>query len=286
MPFSLNDIIYGGVLPAFSAAIFYLLLARLLPDDLRHRYPAAVATFAGFLLGYTLISLAPWQPTAHWHWLPYAFLAAAVVGPIASAESIRSFERLLTYSIVAIVVSWQLVPNWEDLSPSRITYLLGTSITITLLAATLEPLSKRIAPLLLLLTLWVTMSAAAVVLALSGSLRFAQITLASAAALFGCAVAAGILRKEHSANGIALLFSVMAVGSLLVGQVNSFSEVPFAAYAVLPLAPLMLWLSTFGPLSKLTGKKRCCVHAFLPLLVIAAAVSMAVLADLNSSDGY
>ncbi len=250
MPFSLSDLLYGGVVPVLVAGVSCWLVQRSLPRDLGERYAATVAILAGFLTGYALLALAPWTPTAHWHWLPYALLGASVAGPIACAGSVRWFERIFLNIAVATVAGWLLVPTWEDLAPSRPVHVIAVVVCMTALAALLEPLARRMPGPLLPVILWLTMTAAAVVLALSGSLRFAQIGVAAAAACFGIMLVACSRRDTNSIAGIGLPFAVIIVGLLLIGRVNSFSNVPMAAYLLVPAAPLLLWARVVGPFAK------------------------------------
>ncbi|MCG8408676.1 MAG: hypothetical protein MI923_26020 [Phycisphaerales bacterium] len=286
MPFTIKDMIYGGVAPIIVACMLLLTLRRLLPRDLGERYSVSMATLAGFLVGYGLLSLAPWSPTAHWHWLPYALMAAAVVGAVVRAEGVRFFERLLMYLFVAIAAGWFLVPTWKDLVPSQTVHLILFVVYLVALVSLLEPLAERSTGPLLPLVLWITITAAAVVLALSGSLRFAQVALAGAGALFGVMLVTCFKRETGRetgrVTGAAFVFSMMAVGSLLIGCVHSFSEVPLASYLLVPAAPLALWSCEIGPLSRLTGVKRYFVAFSLPVTLLGSAVLLAVVAEMNS----
>jgi hypothetical protein len=240
----------------------------------------------GFLVGYGLLSLGPWTATAHWHWLPFALIAAAITGPVVCAEGVRIFERSLVYWLVTTVAAWLLVPTWDDLDPSRAVYLSVFTVYVVVLTSLLEPLANRLVGPLLSLVLWATMTAAAVVLALSGSLRFAQIALASSAALFGILLVTCVQReaKPKPMVGGGFVFSLMSVGLLLIGRVNSFSEVPLISYLLIPAAPLTLWLTAVGPLSRISDTKRAIVRAALPLSVLAVAVLLAMIAEMRGGE--
>jgi hypothetical protein len=129
-------------------------------------------------------------------------------------------------------------------------------------------------------------TAAAVVLALSGSLRFAQIALAMAAALFGIVIVAAVRRDESQLTGIALLFSVASVGCLLIGRVNSFSNVPLASYLMIPAAPLFAWCGCIAPLARYSGVKRMLAIVTVPLAILAAAVLIAAVTELGAEAAY
>jgi len=281
MPFSIIDITYGGAIPAIVAIVVWFVIRRLLPGQFGENYPASISVLVGFLTGYGLLSLAPWTPTAHWHWLPYTMLGAAVIGPLCSFRGLHKILSLLLALLITVLAGWLLVPTWDDLVPSRITYIIIFVAYVAVLASLLEPLSKRVSGRLFGVVLWGTMTGAAIVLAASGSLRFSQIALAGAGALFGCVVVAFLNKDSNPLQGVALLFSTLVVGSLMIGRVNSFSEVSLVSYMLVPLAPLFLWFSILGPLSRLTGNKRIIVHLGMPFVVVAGSVLLAVIADLS-----
>jgi hypothetical protein len=286
MPFTVKDIAYGGVMPVIVTAVVVLIVRQCFGSDDRDRHSASVATVVGFLVGYGMLSLAPWSPTAHWHWLPYAVVLAAIVGPVTCVEGVTFVERQMLYVLVALIVGYVLVPEWEDLVPSRNVHLALFVIYVVVLSGLLKPLTKRLVGPLLPVIFWATFTAAAIVLALSGNLRFAQIAIAMAGALFGIVLVAFVRRDENHLMGISLLFSIASVGSLLIGHANSFSEVPFASYLMIPAAPLFAWFGFVGPFAQLSGIKRVFAIATVPVTLLAVAVLMAVIADLGAGGEY
>lgn len=272
MPLTSQDILYGGVTPVIVACSVLLLVRHFTAADIGNRYAAALAHLAGFLVGYGWLSLGPWAATAHWHWLPYVMIAATIAGPIATASGVRSFEGPLLYVVMTLVAGWLLVPSWDDLAPSRTVHLTVLVVGVVVLAGLLEPLAQRRPGPLLPTILWATMTVAAVVLALSGSLRFAQIGLASASALFGIVLVACFTRNENHLAGFGFVFATAAVGLMLIGRVNSFSNVPLISYVLVPIAPLTLWCGAAGPLSCMTGFKGMVARASLPIGVLTAAL--------------
>jgi len=263
-----------------------LIFSRYFGSDDRRRHSASLATVVGFLVGYGLLSLAPWSPTAHWHWLPFALILAAIAGPITCAEGVTFVERLVLYMLVALAVGYALVPEWEDLAPSRNVHLAAFAAYVVLLPVLLEPLTKRLVGPRLPFILWATVTAAAIVLALSGSLRFAQIAIALAGALFGIFLVSFTRRDTNHLAGISLLFSVASVGALLIGRVNSFSEVPLASYLMIPAAPVFAWCGFAGPLGQFSGAKQVLATTAIPLLVLAVAVCLAAFAELSVGGEY
>ena len=59
MPFSVSDLIYGGVIPLIAAAVAFLLVRRSFSTDVSQRYAMSIAGVVGFVIGYQLLGLAP-----------------------------------------------------------------------------------------------------------------------------------------------------------------------------------------------------------------------------------
>lgn len=286
MPFTPHDILYGGVLPAAVALTLMLILRRLLSDDVGERWTPALSLLAGLMTGYGLLSLGPLAPDAHWHWLPFVLAGATITGPVTALSELKSFERLLLVALISTVAAWFLVPEWDDLDPSRTTWLCGFVIFSVLLTSLLHPLERRRTGPLLPIVLWATLTAAAVVLALSGSLRFAQIALAGAASLFAIAIVALWRRDQSSTVGLSLPFCLLTIGILLIGRVNTFSDVPWASWLLVPMAPASLWLTSIGPVSRWTGLRRTAAELLLPILILGGSILLAVLAEGTDAGGY
>lgn len=125
-------------------------------------------------------------------------------------------------------------------------------------------------------SLWLVMmigalAAASALLALSGSLRFAQTTAAAMAAYAGLAAALVAVRPASTLGGVALVYSLLSSAAMLTGQVNSFSEIPTFSYVLLPLAPFAYGLAVLRQPMRPLPMRRL-------LLVLAIAVGIAVLA--------
>lgn len=285
MPFTLNDILFGGVVPVIVAAVI-LAVTRRFKSDAMERYSASIAVAAAFFAGYGLLSLAPWSPSTHWHWFPYAVLVSAIVGPITCASGLMTVERGVLFVLAALVTGWVLVPTWEDLDPSRMTHLVTYVVYVSVWSLLFRPLVSRNPGPMLPIVLWATMTAISVLLALAGSLRFAQLAIALSGGLFGIVLIAFFRRDQQHLRGITLLMAIAGIGALLIGRVNSFSEVPLASYVMIPIAPLTAWIGSVGPPTQWTGAKRVAAVVALPLLVLAVAIGIAAAYELSGGSEY
>lgn len=286
MPFTLNDILYCGVAPLVVSALMLLVVRRFSPAEFGERYAGSLAVLAGFMAAYGLNELGPWMPEAHWHWLPYVLTGAAIVGSIAAATSLFWVERTMLHMMSAGVAAWVLVPDWEDLDPSRTTYLIGFGACVTVLAGILSSLETRLLGRTLPLVQWLTLTASSIILLLSGSLRFTLLAIAGCSAVFGVMLFSGRNQTTPHHSGLQLLFSALLIGTLAIGKVNSFSSVPWIAYLLVPIAPATLCLTATGPISRLTDAKRLFVQLLLPTLILGAAVVIGVWAEYQSAADY
>jgi hypothetical protein len=286
MPFSAADALYGFALPALAAAVGCFVVRRALGDDLGGRYAAAVAFAGAFVLGYWLVKLGPWMPEAHWHWLPYAVLLAAIAGPVGSATGVRLFERVLLFAAVALVAAWDLAPNWENPELSRKTQIAAWVALVVVVALLLRPLATAVSGGLLSAVCAICCIAAAVVLNCSGSNLFTQLAGAGAGAMTGVAIAAAFDRRTNALDGWPLPFAVFLSGALWIGQSNSFGDVPLASYVLVSLSPLAMWIGVRGPIAQLTGVKRTLALAALGIALAAVAATLALVAETPFADDY
>jgi hypothetical protein len=278
MPFSLADFVYGGLIPAALAAALWNLLPRRAGAPTLQRIATATAFVAAVHAGYWLLALGKPAPASHWEWLPWTLLLS-LAGVVPGASGTRG--RLLTTGlllIVAVAASWVLVPRWEHLEPPRSVHLVALTAGIVLISVGLTPLAPRMPAARLFVLLAVVLVCESVILALAGSLRFAQIAGCGAAALSGMSLAAYFQRNGRTAEGIALPFAVLAAGMMLIGRVNSFSDVPLISYLLPPLAPLALWPLSAGPLAGTTAPRRWLL-ASLPVVLCLLAVGLAAMAS-------
>lgn len=279
MPLGLNDFLFGCVIPAATTIGMWLLVSTISSQifaskstEARDEHAAGglrsldsavitLAFLAGMLLGYGLLNAAPWTPKSHWHYWPYAVVLAGAVG--VSAEIVVGrllFARAVIYALATIAIAWFLVPTWEDLSPSRTTYLVLTVVILVAVTFGVErtlgdasgggktgadkPACCSYAQLFLAAFQFTVVC----LVFLSGSLRFTQLAMLPAS----CVIALQILpQSRNRLRNLAFPMAVAFAGMLLVAQVNSFSRVPKLAYILVALSPC---LAAIGRRSSSTTK--------------------------------
>src|SRR5262249_28108562 len=162
--------------PAIVAAVV-LLAARwtgLAAGPSSERVAGAVALGVGFAVGFVAARVTEegvrWAPVDPWDWLPYLALLAAAAGVIDPGPP----ARLLKWPVrlaVAAGAAWVLVPELQDMEPSRPVSLVAAGAAVFLLWSLLDPPAKHQPGALVPGLLALTAGAAASVLAGSANLK-------------------------------------------------------------------------------------------------------------------
>ncbi|MHC5109498.1 MAG: hypothetical protein ACYTHJ_06430 [Planctomycetota bacterium] len=279
MPISPFDILLGFLAPAVLAGALALIMLRLLPENAARIIAAPIAVLGGFLLGYAFVAAAPWQPSDHWHWLPYLAAGAAVVASMVALPAMPAPVRVMLGLALSAAIAWLLVPDWEDLEPSRAVYLWGFATYSAAIMVFLFPAAKRSEPGRFLVAMILTSVAASAMMALSGNLRFAQICGAAVGAMIGCALAVRLAKQKPAHAGLVILFVGIVASLILVSQLHSFSEIPLFAYALIPPAPLLLLVTESGFFHGIGARKQNVFRWLILLAPSLAAIATAVAAE-------
>ncbi len=274
MRFEFETIGCGVLVPAVvSIAVMWVLL-RVLPRDVAQRFAGAVGCAAGFFAGYALLEPRHLRPSTYWQWLPWLGIVAAIAGPIGLASRVPSVGRWTLWLVVSTASAWLLVPTWADLNPSRGVYVTVFAAYVFLLTALLDALARRTSGTMFSLSLCVSASSGAVLLAAFVSVRFGLLTVASAAALSGCWAISFRDSSRELVCGVTLFYSVVIGGLMLTGQVAAV--LPSACFVLILAAPLMLWVCEIPPLSRPQGKSAVMIRLVAISLPLATAFLLAV----------
>ncbi len=289
MPFTIIDMLYGGLAPAVVALAIWFVARRVLREDAAARYAPSLALVIGFSAGYWLV----WWKEAHGYWMPkfpydllaFVVAAAMIFGPVVHTRGVSRFERMLMYVLFGLTAAWLLVPTRPAVQPIRHLYVLGFGPALAAVAFLFDGVCERFRGPLLPGLLTFTGMCTAMVLLLSGTTSFALTVGAGAAALSGITVS---MLWTHSANlkGMSLACCTLLCGGMLIGQFNTTNTtVPLASYIILPLAPLLMWCALRGPLSKGTGFVGGMKRVALPVIACLVVVGLAAIAGLRAKAG-
>lgn len=259
--------------PAVVAGGIAFALRRLLRQEARERWEAALAIAFGYAAGYLLMpSLAEIRPTRNWHWTLYLVLAAGIVGPLCAVPRMPALFRWLLGAAVLLASAALLTPSWNDLRPPRpfcIPLLFAYLLTLVAVA---QPLATRVHPVMLLGAVAATLFTITLIIASAVALVNAKVALAGFGAAAGYTVILWRSPDPPRPIGFGVVYAVLAGGWAFFGAVQPKP----AEWALLlaPLAPAMLWLGVYPPLSQLTGKAWFVAQAALVLLVLAVSVAI------------
>jgi hypothetical protein len=277
MPFSLTEIGCGFLLPAVAAAVVTWLLARALMQP-----TAALFGFVvGFQAGYWSLQLAPWIPESHWQWLPYILLFASGTVLLPDRHRVGFVLRWIFVLIVSGTAAWLLVPTWTDLPLSQTTYAAIFSGAVLADTVALRASSNTSAHRAVLSYHVANALTISIVLMISGSARFALLGGCGAAAMAGLLLAA-LFKVAFDLDCLAFPYALFAVGTMLIGQVNSFSSVPVASYAICALMPCLVWACVRPGVSARPRTLRWLIRG-LPFVFCLIAVGMAVFAEFGAT---
>ncbi len=251
---STNDLFWGLAVPLLAAAGLRLILALLSdwlwarpagdePDTPATKHVLAWETCLplalGAGLGYFFLNLGPWLPKAHYEWIAAAVGLAVLVATLIDFLGRHGLVRFLVlpigYGVTIATIGYVLMPTWDDLWPDYWTYLAYWGIGVWVLSFTIDS-SKESESWPFAIVLLGTCLAAAGIVALSESMRFAQITGLTFSVLLGLTIV-GLLMRRPLVPRLGLPLMVYLAGMLLIAQTNSFSDVPFLSY----------WLPMAGP---------------------------------------
>lgn len=294
MPFSWNDLLWGLAAPLLIAAglrLVFFWISRPFSSGDKNDVDSQETTseanprvtsletslplVAGTAVGYFMLNLGPWIPDAHYEWLPIgiaiATFAASTVGMLGNSGLIRLAVLPIIYAAVAAGVGYLLMPTWEDLSPPYVPYLLCwcVGVAVVSIATDLSSESSRWP----FAVVWLgTCLAATAIVAISESLRFAQVAGLTFGASLGLVVV-GLFLGRSLLGGIGLTLTTYLAGILLIAQVNSWSDVPLVSY----------WLPMAGPLlaavlgALLSERIPAAMRATLVILIAAIPSAVAVI---------
>jgi len=281
--FSEGFLLKGVAAPAIAAFVAALILGRVLTGS---RGVGAIAFAIGQALGTGLVLAAAdnWMPTRNLHYVPWLGLAAAALGPTIVSGGLVAAERWLLVMLAALGGAAFLVPTWPDLWPSRPLSMAAFVVAMALVARGTDGVTRRNSPRLVTLTMAVVSLLAAMLIAASFSLSLGEAALTTAAAISGTAAALLIRPDEPAVRGLSLPFTLTVGGWCYVTAIEPAP--PLVSLLFLPAAPLMLWLTAIGPLSRLSARTRLALSTTLVALYLGAVGAWAWFSTEHEADPY
>lgn len=270
--FAVDLFLLGGLVPGLITVAIALAVWRWLPRRIGRRYSAAIAIGIAFFVGYVLLPAdrkADLLPSRYWHWLPYAGLTAAVIGPLACVRRLCLGERWFLFLVQSAVFAWMLVPTWPNLEPPRATYMAAATGGVFALMIALDLLASRLAPRLLLGHFFITAVFTTAAVWAGFSENAGRLGALSVACCGGAWLAALFVPSGIAARAVVPIFVTLVGGVAFIAFV--YPPEPVYAVLFLPAAPIALLICGWGPLSTLQGVKGGAVQGLvlaIPILVV------------------
>lgn len=244
-----RDIVLGVALPAMLAFLLAWAAGRLWRVGSKRLYLPANVAFAGaFLAGFGALALSPWWPRERdYEWLPHLSILAGVAAVAARLTNVP-YLRWSPIVLVPLVAAWLLVPDWPKLQSLAWYWRAGIGIAMIGTWLSLQLPAEQIGGPQFTLWLALIHVAAASLLFLTGSAKFAQLSMLSAAAF------AGIFAAELADRGAAFLpgvipaFAVLHAGWLGTAMLRVDAEACKLPFVLMWLAPSclgLMWLPWF-----------------------------------------
>jgi hypothetical protein len=263
--FSVDFLLRGVLAPAVTAFVVALVAMRLSRGS---RGTGAVAYAAGQVLGtaWFLCGTGDWWPTRNLQWVPWVGIAAAAIGPMVVATGLATIERWVLALLTALFAAFVLVPHWPDLWPPRVMSIaLFVVATFTIHRLT-DHLALRTSPRIMTISMAATALVAALLIAATFSLSVGESALMTAAALGGTAIALLLREDATVVRGLCLPYVLTISGWCYVATIEPTP--PLVPLLFLPAAPLVLWITAVGPISRWSSRGRWIISAFLLALTL------------------
>lgn len=285
MPFTLTDILLGAALPAAVSLTLVVLITKLGKRGSVRLAAAPIALVAGFEAGYWSLSLGPLVPESNRHWLPYLVAIAAIVQIIAQPLGKSPLRQKCVLLLLAVGCGFLLIPTWEDLSPARPVYLVVWPLIVAAAGACgprkLESegdAERRHAGFVICLVFLTT----SILLALAGSLSFAQMGLAMVGSSTGLLMSIAFKLYRESLALTNFPVAIAMCGLLLIGKIYLLSEVPIVSYLLIPAATVSFCLARSKTLEHRCGSKKWLISGSFAILLCLSSLGIAALSAMGS----
>jgi hypothetical protein len=231
------DVLLHAVLPALAVAAIVFALANRLFAPKYADLAGALGLIAGVALGVWLRGVATLNSSdSPWNRLPLAALAALWIGRAARFSELHPIEGWLLRGATASGIAWWVVPDHAcaDISWLKPAFAIMILAEWAILECSAQEPPGGTIPFALALTFFI----AGGVLIHASMAGLTDVSVVLASALVGIAIVAAW--RQLDASGIAPALAVLLPGLLLMGQRETFSEVPWQAFVLAAGAPLML----------------------------------------------
>ncbi len=285
------------VAAAIAAGFAFLLVsvAYLLGGGDRGRWSVPVALAGGYALGHAWLrgwvapNGPPWLPSDAYDWIPYAALAAGLVGWLDAIWPGRWWTRLENRLILVGGLTWLLLNplitgTW---APQESAGWLALIAGVTLLSwGSLDLHARRLGRAAILpVAIWVKVTAICMQLCHATILmELAAILLLALAALWVVSRWAPALTLERGGTPV---LAVVVAGLILFARFYGYPELPAPSAVALAIAPLFLGIDALPGIRHRTALVRWIVRMIALAIPLGVALGFALPEFLKAGlEGY
>ncbi len=281
----IEEVLRTLVVPTLTVALVVVaIVCALTQSGHLRRLGAALALMGGLVAGNHFHPLLDWWPAPFLR--GWRVLLPVISGVIVAATLLAMIPPRIHWSLslglrllVATLSSWLLL---EALAPLTEISTFGILLAgVVLNGEVTRWIGSRFpegAALLVLTMVWG--GASAVVLIFAHSARFSDLAVLLTASI--CGVGLGALRWKLDLTFLMAVPCIFLPCLLLAGAANTYSEVPFSAFAVVAMAPVALLLLLLPQIQRLP--RRVLMVVAVAVLIIPCAVGVAMAARVESLD--
>jgi hypothetical protein len=246
------------------------------------RHAGAFAFALAFFVAWFSLPCIPWTVKSTWQWLPWLMLITALIFSIAESANSRWTEWFAVVVAMASVCAFAVVPDWDDMEPTRPLAVAVVVTTAVLLVVACQHLTRRMHPGALTGLLMLCGFGSCILLGLAGSLKFAQLAGAMTAATTGCLLVSCKTSDRSAIRTLLPAFLVAMTCLIYTGYANSFAGISPVAFLLVAVALSAANLSMIPGLNTTAGYKRY-KHMLLPFVFVSIPLVIGILIALRSS---
>lgn len=264
------DVLLFAIMPAALVTAIVMVAVDYWGGTKQMPLGAALGLAAGTGVGLWWRGALTLGPDSSWNRLPWLALAALGIGLAARYARLPVLIRWLVPLLTATAVAWLVIPlATRDATLWLVPALAGSILALWVL---LEHLAARPPDGSVHLVLAMAFFVAGGVLIHAGTARLTDAAVVVSATLAAIALVAWVRRSD--AGGAIPGAAVLLPGLALMGQQETYSDVPWPAFALAALAPLALACTL--PLGTWHGLRLTILRLALILVPLATALALAM----------
>lgn len=215
-----------------------------------------------------------WPPHSRWQWLLLMGAWGGIVGVVAGAFRGRWWCTALTSIALAVPVAWMLKPLPDNEYP--LLWRIGLGLSVAALFLSLHGQGQHRRGGWMPLALMIVFAAGSIVMIESRFAKLGLITAAMSASCGGALVIGLFAQRMVFSPGPAAVLAATLPTLATLGWFYNEGNVAFAAFLLLAVAPLALWLAELPTINRRSFYLRVLVWLGLVVILAACAVVLSM----------